>query len=64
LFQRFTDKLADALVIEKGRDPVSGDVYGHAAADDQRFGMVYLDAVPVNQRDRERSEWQAALESS
>ena len=58
----FAYELADAAVVEKRRHPVGGDEYGGSTAHDKGFRVVDLNAVAVDQGDRERAERRLPLE--
>jgi hypothetical protein len=64
LAHEIADELADAFVIEKNRDASRADVYGHAIPDHQGIWVIYLEAIPVDQRHGKWPVWLSLLERS
>jgi hypothetical protein len=48
-------------VVKQRGCSVSGDEHGRAAAHDERFRLIHLNAVAIDERYRERLEWRLAL---
>jgi hypothetical protein len=62
LSERLADQFVHALVLEERRHATIGHEHGYATSQNERLGMIDLETVAVNERDREWPKWYAALE--
>jgi hypothetical protein len=56
--------LGNAFVIEDRRRTLGADIDRNAGADDEGFGMVYLDLVAADQLNDVRPKWHSSLKAT